>query len=193
MNVAFRPIDQWPDPEVNPNDPARSVSRERSPFRSSWSRTLELVNYELYRLDADAVAISLALGDEDIWRDGWPRKNSKPAHPGVILEFDTPDGWQIHYCDYWDRWESNVHDIALLLQDLRAVGRRHSARGQQYQGFRKEIGDGNSAGSSRANAASDLLESYGGLREALKATHPDRGGDPGEFRRVQEAREVLGL
>lgn len=80
-------------------------------------------------------------------------------------------------------------DIALLLQDLRAVGRRHSARGQQYRGFRKEIGDG--AGS--ANAASDLLESHGGLREALKATHPDRGGEPEEFRRVQEAREVLGL
>lgn len=39
--------------------------------------------------------------------------------------------------------------------------------------------------------ARELIASYGGSRAALKATHPDLGGDPVRFLAVQAARELL--
>jgi hypothetical protein len=39
--------------------------------------------------------------------------------------------------------------------------------------------------------ARELIASYGGSRAALKATHPDLGGDAAKFLAVQAARELL--
>lgn len=130
MNVTFRPIEEWPEPGFEPHK-----DRPASLYKSTWTRTLEILEYELWRLDSEAVVISLALTDRDIRRDGWPRQKAEPEHPGVILEFQTPDGWQRYSNDLYVDWHDNVHDTALLLQDLRAVGRRGAARGQQYTGF----------------------------------------------------------
>lgn len=43
----------------------------------------------------------------------------------------------------------------------------------------------------RLEQARQLIASYGGSRAALKATHPDLGGDAAKFLAVQAARELL--
>lgn len=36
-------------------------------------------------------------------------------------------------------------------------------------------------------------ESRSAIRLALMTTHPDRGGDPADFAKVQQAKQILGL
>ncbi len=44
-----------------------------------------------------------------------------------------------------------------------------------------------------AQARAYLADRFDGdVRRALFETHPDRGGDPDEFRKVQRARELIG-
>lgn len=185
MNVTFRPIKNWPN-----RRPLRSPDeRERSRFDSSWSQTLNLLSYEVSRLNASSVVVRLALEDKDIRRDGWPRASARPEHPGVIIEWQSGKRWSRMAADKYDHWQDNARAVALSLEALRGVERWGAVEGEQYEGLQLELED---AGSSQSSAQ-ELLDSYGGLREALKATHPDQGGDPEEFRRVQEARKVLGL
>ena len=176
MRVTFRPLSE---------NEARVEHHERSRFESGWSQTLSLLSYELGKLGAEAVVIKLALESKDIRLDGWPRANASPSRPDVVVEWQMGSQWSRMAATKYDHWQDNVRAVALTLEALRAVERWGAVQGEQYEGLRLEL-EGPSA-----NSASALLDSYGGLKEALKATHPDRGGDPEEFRRVQEARDVL--
>lgn len=184
MNVIFRPIGDWPKTGFEPDR-----GREGSRFDSSWSRILKLLTYELGRLGANAVVVKLDLEDRDIRHDGWPRSNAKPVHPGVVIEWQIGEAWYRRAAEKYDHWHDNVYAVARTLEALRAVERWGAVSGEQYEGMRLEL----ETPGSGENAARNLLDSYGGLRAALRATHPDQGGDPEEFRKVQEAREVLGL
>jgi len=181
MDVTFRPIDQWPQPPTK--------ARRRSQFKAGYSSTLELLDRELGHLNARRVVVQLHLEEREIRLDGMPRANTRPSSPGVILSFESKHGPLRYLTDVFDRWEDNLRAIALGLEALRKVDRYGiTRRGEQYTGWRAIEGGGSSESGARA-----LLDSYGGLKAALRATHPDRGGDVEEFRRVQEAREVLGL
>lgn len=194
MNVTFRPIgpiENWPN-----RRPLRaSDDREKSRFDSSWSQTLNLLSCELGRIGADAVVIQLSLEDKDIRRDGWPRASARSEHPGAIIEWQSGERWSRMAADKYTSWQDNgVRAVALSLEALRSAERWGAVEGEQYEGLRLEIeATGSSPSGTREAAAQELLDSYGGLRAALKATHPDQGGDPEEFRRAQEARKVLGL
>lgn len=113
-------------------------------------------------------------------------------------------------------WQANVRAIALGMEHLRAVDRYGiTTHGEQYVGW-KAIESGEGAATSLEVAAGVLLEfAYrdSALRDAkrvpaesliedaearawayrmaAKATHPDAGGDPEDFRKVQLALEVL--
>lgn len=185
MDVTFRPIEKW----LGRSGLRSPAARERSRFDSGWSQTLDLLTYELGRLGARAVVVRLALTDQDIRRDGWPRANARPEHPGVVVEWQIRDAWFGRANDKYDDWQSNIRGIALTLKSLRDVERWGVVSGEQYEGMRLEL----ETPGSGENAARALLDSYGGLRAALRATHPDQGGDPEEFIRVQEEKRVLGL
>lgn len=184
MEATFRPIGEWPRSEET--DPRRP-----SPYEIGWKQTLEDLKRELAHLGAEHVVVRLDLAENRIRRDGWPRQDARPQSPRVIVEFQRPDGrWLRYPCDTFDDWQGNMRAIALTLQDLRRAGNRGAlAAGEQYEGSALEL----EAPGSAENEARALLDSYGGLRAALRATHPDRGGNEEDFRRVQEAREVLGL
>ncbi len=134
MNVTFRPIEQWPRDGFE----ARRT-RERSRFDSGWSQALRLLTYELGRIGAGTVVVKLALEDGDIRRDGWPRANARPAHPGVVVEWQVGEAWYGRAAERYDRWQDNVRAIALTLEALRGVERRGAVSGEQYEGMRLEI------------------------------------------------------
>jgi hypothetical protein len=103
----------------------------------------------------------------------------------VEVSFDSPHGRLVYATDVCELWEHNVRAIALGLEALRAVDRHGiSQRGQQYAGFRA-LTPGSSRGLTRGR---ELIDEHGSVAAALKATHPDHGGDAQDFAAVQAAR-----
>jgi hypothetical protein len=182
MNFAFRPIAVWPHGDTRPR-------RSRWAFKASWSSTLTLLERELRHLGATNCVIGAAFREQDLRLDGLPRADARvPAHPGIEISFDTPaHGRLVYATDSCDWWEHNVRSIALGLEALRAVDRFGiTRRGEQYAGW-KQLTAGVSGDVDRGR---DLIRTYGGVREAIKATHPDAGGDSDDFRAVTAAREA---
>lgn len=221
MKVTFRPIDEWPREETEERLP--------SPYTVGWGETLVLLKGELAKLGAEHVVVQLALKENRIRSDGWPRADARPTDPRVIVSFQHPrQGWVSYPADLYDDWEGNMRAIALTLHDLRLAGQRGVLRmGEQYVGSLLELEAGalgieGEAGEGSAYAASAMpaaprrmtreeaarfLSDHGGIvvsatgtspsavgrayRRAAAKLHPDAGGDPEEFRRLQEARDVL--
>lgn len=136
MILTFRPIKVWP--EGWPNDDYRS-----SPFSSTYSKTLALLDRELRHLDATDVILQVDASDRDRRLDGQLRANAKGGYRGCILSFQTKDYGTLTYsCDAFSRWnqteawQANLRAIALGLEALRTVERYGIAgRGQQYAGY----------------------------------------------------------
>lgn len=194
-----RPIDQWPG--------AMTVERKRSPFRSGWSDTMKLLEHELKLLDAKSVVLLMPLREQDIRLDGRPRADARPSHPGVILCFQNKHGPQRFPCDQYLDFADNIRAIALSLQALRAVDRYGvTRRGEQYKGWAALPSPAATAmttveaarwlttflvGPGKKLDLATLEQCQAALRQAEFKSHPDRGGNPDDFKRCQEARKAL--
>lgn len=178
MKVTYRPLPTWPHPETRER-------RSRWTFKASWQNTMDLLDRELRNLGATNVVLGASFREQDLRMDGLPRSNAKePSHPGVEISFDSPHGRLVYATDSCERWEHNVRSVALGLEALRAVDRFGITKhGEQYAGW-KQLG----AGSNDAERGRDLIREHGSVTAALKATHPDTGGDEADFRAVQAAR-----
>jgi hypothetical protein len=181
MDFTFRALPVWPYPETYPR-------RSRWTFRNGWSDTLDLLQYEIDRLDGHSPVIGAGFRPGDLRMDGLPRANARdPSHPGIEISFDSMYGRLTYSTDVCERWEHNVRSIALGLEALRAVDRFGiSKRGQQYAGFAQLTAGGPDPGRGK-----QLVERHGDVKKALMATHPDQGGDPREFADVQAYRQQI--
>jgi hypothetical protein len=202
--ITFRPIEAWPR--------VFSSARGRSRFDSTYAQTLELLDRELTSINARSVVIQLALSDSDIRRDGYPRAQARPSHPGVILSFELrPYGKPVEPysmpCDTFSKWEENLRAIALTLEALRKIARYGVTQShEQYRGWaalppasgdseefstREDAAAFIARGANTSAVASDLLRDADNAkvvyRIAMRKMHPDAGGDAREFRRLQNA------
>jgi hypothetical protein len=166
-----------------------------SSFRAPWNATVSLLAKELRQLDARQIVLQIAVTERDVRIDGMPRANARLLNPAVILSFESKYGPLRYATGEYDDWQDNVRAVALSMQALRAVDRYGvSKRGEQYTGWRAIPQSTDPADSLRTREqAQEFLDGeYGGdLRRALFETHPDRGGDSDEFRRVVRAKELL--
>lgn len=212
MDYTFRPIQQWPRELTR--------SRKNSLFYSTYSETLGLLNKELKQINARNVVIQLALTDDDIRRDGLPRANSRPSHPGVILSFEKflPKGklvgqWQSISmpCDQYRNWEDNLRAIALSLEALRKVDRYGvTQNGEQYTGW-TALPEPNNGDIKTPQEAAAFIAQYSdalvnevlnsttiylaAYRMAARRLHPDttadKEGATKDFQRLQQAKAIL--
>jgi hypothetical protein len=139
LNARFRPLDHWPG--------EREKEPERAHFRAGYTDTLNKLEYELDKLQADEIVIQLdGLTRDWIRNDGWPKGqfwNLKGERCGVIVSFESPKGSISFPCDRYTDWKDNLRAIALSLEALRAVDRYGVTRGnEQYRGW-TQIGNGN--------------------------------------------------
>lgn len=194
--LQVRPIIQWPG--------KMTKNRRRSQFRAGYGSTMDLIEAELSHLRATAVCLLMALEHDQIRLDGRPRASAIPQHPGVILTFNTPSGPRQFPCDRYDDWGDNLRAIGLSLQALRAVDRYGVTQsGEQYTGF-AALPPPNSDHWTRESAVRFLecfmgracpqpgtfeFENY--IRAAERKSHPDTGGDPADFKKTQQARDIL--
>lgn len=184
MQVAYRPLAAWPHGDTR--------QRRWHPFKASWPSTMSLLERELQKLSASNVVIGAGFRERDLRLDGLPRADApEPRHPGIEISFDTPRfGRLVYATDACQHWQDNVRSIALGLESLRAVDRFGiTRRGEQYAGWR-QLAAGPATDYDLIERGRALIEEHGSVTDAIKATHPDTGGDPDDFRAVQAAREA---
>lgn len=126
----------------------------------------------------------------------WVASIGTHGHPGYVPSKTVP----------YPGWQANVRAIALSLEALRAVDRYGvSRRGEQYTGW-NALPPGRPMG-----PAMTVEEAMGFLgiprdqrieefsvedieanwKRQAKEAHPDLGGDPGVFRKITEAKDLL--
>lgn len=138
--ITFRPIDKWPDGWRTPKE------RTTTPFRSTYSDTLQLLDDELYHLGAVTAHVQLAgITAADLRRDGRLRANTKVDHPGVVLTVVPAEGqplvlftdeFTVYYSGQGEAWQHNLRACVLGLRDLRRMTRYGLNGGDaQYAGF----------------------------------------------------------
>lgn len=186
-DFTFRALPVWPYPPT-------SQRRGWSTFKAGWQDTLHKLDYELDRLSAYECVIGAGFRDQDLRLDGLPRSNAQsPQHPGIEISFSTKQhGRLVYHTDVCQRWEHNVRSIALGLEALRAVDRYDiTASGQQYAGFR-QIEAATGPDQPSLARGRHLLEEHGwDVKSAIKATHPDAGGERIDFESVLLAKDQL--
>lgn len=198
VHYEFRPLEAWPGTSTP------WARRRSAPFKASYNDTLDLLFYELGRLDARDVLIRTFHQPADIRRDGLPKANARqPGHPGVVVSATTRKGdtfvWKTDACD---RWEHNLRAVALGLEALRAVDRHGiTAAGEQYAGFRQITVE--SGGPPTANPVVVLADAAGwdarqvaadprgAYRAAAKQFHPDLRGDHAQWLHIDVAYRQL--
>ena len=198
MILTIRPITVWPGELRN--------RRNTTPFQSSYSDTLELLDRELRMLRATVTVVQLAVTEGQIRRDGKLRASAMPDHPGVILTFDTKAGHFRYACDRFTHWHANLRAIALGLEALRKIERYGIGSGtEQYTGFLQLDAP---PAPLTVDEALKLFAQHNGTttnkvrdqwwanrdvywRTAAKVTHPDSGGSDVAFQRAREALRLL--
>lgn len=185
VDITTRPIDHWPGELTR--------HRRRASFTANWGSTVSLLESELRQLSAKLVVLQLAITEEDIRLDGKPRAHARAEHPGVIIAFESKWGPLKFAVDTFTTWQDNLRAIALGMEALRKVDRYGvTRRGEQYTGWKAIPASTDPADQIQTREqARVLIDSYGGLTAAVKATHPDTGGDSDEFRKVMRAKELI--
>lgn len=192
-NLTIRPLTR---PGTTPAD-----ARKRWAFTASWSATLELLDRELYMLDAHHGVLELDYAERDLRLDGYPRANAQMGSPAVAIAFECKYGPLRYDTDRFYYWQHNVRAIALSLEALRKVDRYGiTKRGEQYTGWRaiaNTAEDPRDVLTRHAFGAQPVGNIAGMTNEdlykmALRRLHPDRpGGSADDFQAVQEARRSL--
>jgi hypothetical protein len=184
--VRCEALDLWTGP---------GAGTDRSRFDSPWSSTLDLLDREAFHVGADEVVLAGGWQPSMIRRDGWPKAQARPSHPRVVVRLlgtthktpTNPSGDLVYPSGTFDRWQDNVRAVALALEALRKVDRYGvTSRGEQYRGFAALPSGSPSAPSAARGRA--LITRAGSVAAALRAHHPDHGGDSTDFADVQAAR-----
>jgi hypothetical protein len=198
--LVFEPLLDWPHPQVR---------HEQSTFSARWAGetgTRDLLLKEADQLGATLVVVELDLRREDLRQDGEIRANARLHSGKVRVSLDTKHGPMRFACDRYHAgtlsWQANARAIALTMEALRTVeryGAVHTA--EQYQGF-LAIEATAPEGFGSVDEALRWLARVTGLsaeetplptlyRAAVKRLHPDAGGDPADWARLDYARQIL--
>jgi hypothetical protein len=130
--------------------------------------------------------------------DGMPRSGQRePDDPGVVIYWrdSKVDGWpqRCMAIDRYDRVADNIAAIAATLQAMRAIERHGGAEilNRAFTGFAALEGPGAEHWSTvlGVNASASRVDIEAAYKRLRSQHHPDRGGNPEEFQRVQRAYE----
>jgi hypothetical protein len=178
MRATWRPLPAWPYPPA----PKSSVS-----FRADWNQTMRNLSDEIEKVKGRDVLIGVVAADDQFFMDGTPKVGFKVNHPGAEVSFERPDGVRVAFhTDAFKTLQANLRAISNGLEALRAVDRYGiTTGGEQYAGFAM-LG----SGAPDAERGRKLVERHGGIPAALKATHPDHGGDARELADVRAFRDL---
>lgn len=176
MRASWRPLAVWPYPKQE---------RLASKFRSTWDASLEKLDQEITRVGGSDVLIGIVAMDDQFTLAGSPKTGFKVLHPGAEVSFTDGQGRRLTFhTDRYPLLHDNLHAIASGLEALRAVERHGiTTTGQQYAGFLM-LGQG------AVDRGRALVAAAGSVTKALKAAHPDTGGNADDFAAVTAYRKA---
>lgn len=199
LDARFRPMPKW---ERTPGLLWRVAH-----FKTPYNKTLDKLEYEVRHLKGSDIRIEAGYSSENIRNDGWPRGAARPSHPGAVLYFESRNGSLCFPCGTYERFEDNLHAIALTLECLRAVDRYGVTVGnEQYRGFASlPPASSQMTVEGAAQFISDLIPNFSSnviieskasceaaYKQAARRLHPDvTGGESERFLKLQEAKLVL--
>lgn len=176
-----------------PAGKGRALSKEikRSRFEISFAAARDALMKEISLIGGTLPILSTNI---PLRRDGLPYAGqSEPADKGVAVYFTLRQQQFCFACDRWDRVGDNIQAIRHTIAALRGIQRWGTGDmvRQAFTGFIALPSQDNPydvLGVSRTATQEQIEASY---REKAKVLHPDFGGDPEAFRRLNEARQKL--
>lgn len=202
IDIQFRALQQCPKKQA--------VRRKHSPFKASYSKTLDLLETELTHLGVREAIIEADCDRSEIRLDGHLRAGAKLRGPGIVLRFESKAGSMTFPCDTFTDWQDNLRAIALALEALRKVDRYGvTSSGEQYRGW-LGLPDKSQSGPfpTEQSALAWLAQAVGTMparpwdsqqtqdvrRAAVMRCHPDRnGGNEATWKLWLQAAAVLGI
>jgi hypothetical protein len=178
----------------------RTPDRERSKnrrFDVSLTQAFDDLEGELDLLDVDEFRYSFDARQRQT--DQRPYARASPDDPSFVLRWSM-DGEQFAVaCDRWSTLRDNVRSVGLYVREKRKMEGRPVTTGASEFANARLPGAGEDAlvGEPPAHVVLEVApdapdqvvrEAY---RERVKEVHPDNGGSPEAFQRVQRARDAL--
>jgi hypothetical protein len=179
---------QWPSgwPRTKPEKRAPSRFEPRGLHEEA-----QFILWELERLGARLPVVST---DVELRNDGLPKaRQPRLKDPGVAVYFELNGRQQCIPCDRWPTVQENARAIWKSIEALRGLERwgAKSFVDAAFSGFQALPAPNGAADNwwevlgVRPDANSDEVKAA--WRRRVRETHPDQGGDPDEFARVQAA------
>jgi hypothetical protein len=214
LNIQIRPIQKWPGKENS--DPKWSPFRKS--YRDTL-KDLEYELEKANAVDGSLV-LEMYVDPREIRKDGQLRADARVQRHGVIFRFSRFTGRRFkrtdgsirhetqdvsYPCDAFTHWQDNLRAIVLSMESLRRVERYGVFKYDEIIS-RLALPTADGKVSTRESAAA-FMASYSGVamkeilfsdtarstayRKAAQKLHPDAGGNPEEFVKLQEANKVL--
>lgn len=182
----------WPDGRTRSNR-----RRTNTQFRQTFAKARDACMTEIKRLGGRDAIISTNI---ELKRDGNPyavKWGEFIPDPGVAVYFKRNGKELCFACDQWNHVQDNMHAIALTIGALRGIARWGTGDMMEaaFRGFTAIPERTGSAwwevlGIPVNSGPEAVKEAY---RTLVKKHHPDAGGDPEMFRRVQEAYQAANV
>jgi len=169
--------------------------QEKVTVHEACTRLIEQANKftkpgQPWRINLDLVVISTNIPTR---LDGRPRSGRrKPEDPGVAFYFELDGKDIVLACDKWDRVADNIVAIAKTMEAMRGLERWgvSDMLARAFTGF-EALPAPDAVDSWRVVLGVKPDDDWDTIRHtylSLRSTqHPDRGGDPHQFNRIQEA------
>ncbi len=187
----------WP-PELDRTPPEERTEYPGG-FRVSRSVAFQNVLDELAAWDG-VTDVQLDTAAQHLKRDpNKPYANANPDDPSVVVRFQKDGEDMAAGCDRWDNLRDNGQDLYHYLHETRMQEQRGTVTAEsEYEKLRLPSGDEDVAvgeppayvvlGVDPEATDAEVKQAY---RERVKEVHPDNGGSPEAFERVQNAREAM--
>ena len=186
--ISVQPLQKWPNATFEPDRP-------EAVFTARMNDTFALLRREVRMLGGRIVTLRVAISLDDC-NNGRPKKEIKPRHPGVVIEFSSDHGELSYCCDKFDQWQDNLRAVALTLERLRKAQAYGVITGQQYVGNATALpAPAREEGLTYHEAVDWLAKNTGftpdeikytdarkkAFRKAKRAMHPDAGGKKSDW------------
>lgn len=158
--------------------------RERGAFKTSFAKARDELMAEIGKMGGRLPVLS---SNMTLRRDGLPyAQQSRIEDPGIAVYFERKGKPMCFACDRYTTVEANTQAIRLTIAALRGIDRWGASDMMEraFTGFAQLAGP-----SGDWREVLDADDPEGSYRRLRAKHHPDRGGDPDEFRRVQSAYE----